>query len=135
MIENIQPVPPVGNQASFAKETELLRDVGLPLAQVGFQVANALLAAPQQRQNLEAHGVHQGFEETGLPFGGGGRHKGSICDFLHLFRRKSRMFGGHAATKAAVRPLLTDDAAPAPPSAPQTFDTAPTRRNRHAGRD
>jgi len=60
---DIPAVTAVLDDASVAQYRQLLRNGCLPKTKIGFQMANAMLAIPQQFQNADAAGMVKDFED------------------------------------------------------------------------
>ena len=61
-IIDIPALTAIAHQAGRAQRRQLLRDVGLPVAQVRLQMADARLATAQQLDNRKPGRVHQRVE-------------------------------------------------------------------------
>jgi hypothetical protein len=61
-VEDIPAFAAVLDKPGFAKNGKLLGDVCLAEAEHGFDMANALLVIPQDRQDGNTGGMHEGFK-------------------------------------------------------------------------
>ncbi len=70
MIKHIPAIPPVLDEAHISQYHELLRDICLPVAKVGFHVADAVLAITEDFQNRQPNRMGEYLKQLGLGFKG-----------------------------------------------------------------